>query len=340
MSLHGTVSTYWFTFQQSLFPWLNEELGALSERHRQFVQVLEFARVESLLACSAGRGPGRPAFSRAALARAFLAKAVFDLPTPRALVERLRCDAQLRQLCGWERAEQLPSAAKFSRAFAGFAHNEVASALHAAIVERTLGEHLAESERKRLERQPGMSLGEMLQDLPTVCNTGAKRNAKGYKETWNGYKLHIDAIDGGIPVSCLLTSASVHDSQVAIPLAHLTAGRIENLYDLMDSSHDAEAIREYSRGRGPVPIIAINPRRDAQKKAELQREALAQRSIGQVPPQTRRYRDQSTVERSNGRLKDEFGGRHVRVRGHRKVLCHLMFGIIALTVDQLMRLPF
>ncbi len=273
----------------------------------------------------------------------------------------------------------MPSAATFSRAFAGFAHNEVASALHAAIVEWTLGEHLAESvardataiparerparqskpvkkqrkpgrprkgeeraesERKRLERQPGMSLGEMLQDLPTVCDTGAKRNAKGYKETWNGYKLPIDAIDGGIPVSCLLTSASVHDSQVAIPLAHLTAGRIENLYDLMDISYDAEAIREYSRGLGHVPIIAINPRRDAQKKAELQREALAQRSIGQVPPQTRRYRDRSTVERSNGRLKDEFGGRHVRVRGHRKVLCHLMFGIIALTVDQLMRLQF
>ena len=40
----------------------------------------------------------------------------------------------------------------------------------------------------------------------------------------------------------------------------------------------------------------------------------------------------------NTRLKDEFGGRNVRVRGHAKVLCHLMFGILALTVDQLMRL--
>ena len=29
--------------------------------------------------------------------------------------------------------------------------------------------------------------------------------------------------------------------------------------------------------------------------------------------------------------------RSVRVRGHAKVLCHLMFGIVALTVDQLMR---
>ncbi|HBC86462.1 MAG TPA: hypothetical protein DCZ94_05865 [Lentisphaeria bacterium] len=34
--------------------------------------------------------------------------------------------------------------------------------------------------------------------------------------TWRGYKLHIDTMDGDIPISAHLTSASVHDSQVAI----------------------------------------------------------------------------------------------------------------------------
>lgn len=43
------------------------------------------------------------------------------------------------------------------------------------------------------------------------------------------------------------------------------------------------------------------------------------------------------VERVNGRLRDEFGGRHVRVRGNPKVRCHLIFGMLALTVDRLMR---
>ena len=43
-------------------------------------------------------------------------------------------------------------------------------------------------------------------------------------------------------------------------------------------------------------------------------------------------------ERVNGRLKDEFGGRHVRVRGASKVMCHCMFGVLALTADQLVRL--
>ena len=67
-------------------------------------------------------------------------------------------------------------------------------------------------------------------------------------------------------------------------------------------------------------------------------EAKAQRSLGHVSCEQVRYRERSTVERVNGRLKDDFGGRQVRVRGHAKVLCHLMFGILALTVAQLVRL--
>jgi len=54
-------------------------------------------------------------------------------------------------------------------------------------------------------------------------------------------------------------------------------------------------------------------------------------------PADTRYNERSNVERVNGRLKDEFGGKLVRVRGYAKVMYHLMFGIIALTSDQLMR---
>ena len=56
----------------------------------------------------------------------------------------------------------------------------------------------------------------MLDDLPHACDVGTKRNAKGYKESALDrfsptYKLHIDAGDGGIPLSCILTSASVSE---------------------------------------------------------------------------------------------------------------------------------
>jgi hypothetical protein len=82
----------------------------------------------------------------------------------------------------------------------------------------------------------------MKTDLPIACNVGTKRNSKGYKTSWNGYKLHIDTADGGIPVSCLLSSASLHDSQVAIGLAEMTQGRVTSCYDLMDAAYDAPLI--------------------------------------------------------------------------------------------------
>ena len=376
MPLKQTLSRHWFTFQRELFPRLEEALGPLGERYQRLVRVLELVRVEERLPCPRG-WRGRPLEDRAALARAFLAKAVLEIVTTRALVERLRNEATLRRLCGWEKAGRVPSEATFSRAFAEFAEGDLPGRLHEALLERTLEGHLAghvsrdstaiggrekpapkaapaakpkrrvgrppkgeqrPKELSRLQRQASMTLEEMLEELPKACDIGVKSTGKGYLERWTGYKLHIDAIDGGIPISCLLTSASVHDSQAAIPLATLTARRVTSLYDLMDAAYDAPEIRAYSEKLGHVAIIDTNPRRRVEMKAERKREALAQRSIGQVSPETRRYRERSNVERVNGRLKEEFGGRQVRVRGPGKVFCHLMFGILALTVEQLMRL--
>jgi hypothetical protein len=43
------------------------------------------------------------------------------------------------------------------------------------------------------------------------------RNAKGSHDELDWYKLHLDVADGDIPISWLLTSAPLHDSQAAIP---------------------------------------------------------------------------------------------------------------------------
>ena len=182
-----------------------------------------------------------------------------------------------------------------------------------------------------------MTLEEMLDDIPTDCDVGAKKDSKGFKESWIGYKLHIDAADGQIPISCILTSASLHDSQAAIPLATMTDLRTTNFYDLMDSAYDAAQIKEHSRSLGHVPIIDINPRRNIKLKEELKAEAKRRSLLNFSTPEEMRYRERSTAERVNARLKDEFGGLMVRVRGNAKVMCHLMFGILALTVDQLTR---
>ena len=54
--------------------------------------------------------------------------------------------------------------------------------------------------------------------------------------------------------------------------------------------------------------------------------------------QQERYQERTMSERVNARLKDEFGGRNIRVRGAAKVMAHLMFGVVALTADQILRL--
>ncbi len=376
MNLGSKLSDFWGRFQGELFPALSEEVGPLLGTHRRFVAALDLVGVEGFVG-ALGSGPGRPPEDRRALARAFLAKAVWDLPTTRHLIDRLGADPSLRRLCGWSRLGAIPSEATFSRAFAEFAEARLAERMHEALVVEVLGEALighvsrdstaiegreaavakpkAKTPKRRpgrprkgeerpkvltrLERQAdGMSLDAMLDDLPKACDRGTKKNARGILETWRGYKLHIDTADCGVPLSAILTSASVHDSQAAIPLATMTAGRVVNLYDLMDAAYDTTEIHAVSKRLGHVPVIDTNPRRDRALKQALNREARAQRAAGYPDARTVRYRIRTAVERTNARLKDEFGARHVRVRGPTKVACHLMFALLALTANQIIRL--
>ena len=108
----------------------------------------------------------------------------------------------------------------------------------------------------RLQRQVGQSAAEALAELPVHCDVGTKKNSKGYKDSWIGYKLHADVSDCCLPISLALTAASVHDSQVAIPLMKLTSARVDYLYDVMDAAYDA-----WSIGRKHVPIAGVCCRR-------------------------------------------------------------------------------
>ncbi len=85
-----------------------------------------------------------------------------------------------------------------------------------------------------------------------------------------------------------------------------------------------------------IPLIDKHPRRDSALKAELRAENKRYRIVGHQTAEKNRYKERSIVERVNARLKDEFGGRVVRVRRHAKVMCHLMFGILALPSNQMM----
>jgi hypothetical protein len=123
----------------------------------------------------------------------------------------------------------------------------------------------------RLERQPSQTLAQMCADLPTQCDVGTKKNSKGFKESWTGYKAHIDVACGQIPVSLILTSASVHDCQVAIPLMTMTGERIDYLYEVMDAAYDAEIIHRRSQALGHVAVIDPNYRADSARREEWAR---------------------------------------------------------------------
>ena len=98
----------------------------------------------------------------------------------------------------------------------------------------------------RLQRQLNRELPANLAELPTACDWDCKKNSQGKVEYWRGYKLHVDTLDGDIPVSAILSSASLHDSQAAIPLAQMTAARVTSLYDLADAAYDAAELRAMS----------------------------------------------------------------------------------------------
>lgn len=118
----------------------------------------------------------------------------------------------------------------------------------------------------------------------------------------------------------------------------MTSARVSYLYDLMDAAYDAAAIHDQSRALGHAPIVDRNFRADHQAKAEWGREVERLKLIHMPDFDDPIYDFRTMAERVNARLKDEFGARFLRVRGALKVKCHLMFGILALTADQLIRL--
>ena len=110
--LQEFFAPYWLSIQDSLFPWLEQALGPLTDKQQQLVQTLEVIRIERHLSQNF-RVEGRPPKDRAAIARAFVAKAIYNMSTTRVLLDRLATDVALRRICGWERKNDVPSESVF-----------------------------------------------------------------------------------------------------------------------------------------------------------------------------------------------------------------------------------
>jgi hypothetical protein len=371
-----TVASFWQRVQTTLFPYLTSVDLPLTPQLERLVLILEVLRVEEGVTARRPHQPGAPPHERGALARAFVVKAFLNLPGNKALWQRLQTDDTLRRLCGWATRGQVPSESTFSRAFARFADLGLADFVHDRAVRGWLGDtlvwhqavdatdiaaretprpnpapqygHTRSGKRRkhavsgrrsgrpkkgevvappptRIARQGSQVPEIALLEVPTACDTGAKPDPDGHLKYWKGYKFHVVTNEDGLPLCAVTTAASVHDSQVAIPLLQLTARRVTALYDLLDRGYDAAAIRAASTALGHVPIIP-EVERPTRPAAEVEAD------------RARHYTGRTVAERFNADLKDNRGGEQVRVRGHRKVHAHLMFGLLVIFADALLRL--
>lgn len=292
-----------------------------------------------------------------------MAKAVLGLRQTKQLRQRLLLDAPLHQLLGFEACHKLPSEATFSRAFAQFARMGLPARMYEALIRAHLGASLIDHDardsaaivareraqpsprahkvakrrgrrpagarpaeaRSRIPAQLLQTPEQALAALPTACNKGKKRDAQGNINGWIGYKLHLKVACCGVPITAALTSASVHDSQLSVPLARLSAQRVTSLYALMDAAYDSEPLHQLERDLGHVPNRGHQPPRPCSAAYP-----------GCRATQTICVR--TVVERINSRLKDGFACDAIWVKGHSKVLYHAMFAVLALSVDALMSL--
>ena len=143
MSRRAPIGVLLDSIQSWLFPVLEDELGELDDKHRQFVAVCELYAPQDHMAGYQWCGNGCPPSDRLALCKAFIAKAVWDFATTRDLIDAIRHRPVWRRLCGGEALGQVPSESTFSRAFDPFSSDNRLQAIHEALIKTHYGEKIA-----------------------------------------------------------------------------------------------------------------------------------------------------------------------------------------------------
>ena len=137
-----SLSKMWLkviNLEQSLFPKLEESMGTLSPKEEKLIKILDFAEIERFVSTVHITNPPK---DREEMARAFVAKQVYNFQTTRELIDRLKIDRTLRLLCGWRHCNKVPSESKFSRVFDVFSKQRISKKAHDAFIENYLNEIL------------------------------------------------------------------------------------------------------------------------------------------------------------------------------------------------------
>ena len=140
--LSSNLSKMWTkitNIEQSLFPQLKEtlRLEELSTKEAKLIKILDFAEIEKNITVLTITNPPK---DREEIARAFIAKSVYNMQTTRDLIDRLHIDRTLRMLCGLRYKSDIPSESKFSRVFKALSDLEIAQKTHEKFVEKYLSD--------------------------------------------------------------------------------------------------------------------------------------------------------------------------------------------------------
>ncbi|GIT99493.1 transposase [Sulfurovum sp. TSL1] len=377
-----SLSKMWLkvmNLEQSLFPRLEESMGKLSSKEAKLIKILDFAHIEKYVSTFSITNPPK---DREEMARAFVAKQVYNLQTTRDLIERLRIDRTLRVICGWRYHNQIPSESKFSRVFKEFSQQRIATKAHDIFIEKYLsetlffyhsmdatavelreksvkqekeikpkrrqgrprnGEELPAKKPSILQQQEKMNTTEeMLSLIKTECNTSIKQNSKGNRHRWIGGKLHLSVVDGDIPITALYSSATVHDSSLALPLIKQSSQKVTYLYDLADAAYDNKIVKNYSELHNHRPIIDVNPKNSKKLKAKIALEKSEKKILGALnlynDSDDIHYNQRSSVERVNAYLKDSYGCNKIYYQGAQKVASVFAFAVLSVCITQSLKL--
>lgn len=333
-------------YQEEIFPELEEKFGYLTNKHEQFIQMLDLIDINAIYPRRLWDAFfGRPVSSRHSFVRAFMAKIIWGIDTTKDLIERLKVDRVMRCTCMFDyRVKKLPSESSFSRAFKELSELDIASKIHEYLIiehcSSELYEHtsidgssievaekavIVEKKIRTTQDQLGQTTQEILEDLPDVCNFGAKKDSNGKGFKWKGYKLHAAVNDYNIPIAAVVTSASVNDTLCAIPLVRIVEQRVDNLYYLMDKGYDSAATHAEVKSHGKVALIDFNHRGNEKDARSFD------------VNEKRHYGNRAFSESFFSHLKMQYLPNYILYRGIKKVTSVLNFALSVITAVQIVK---
>ena len=322
------LSRHWMRYQPGLFEGIEDSCGPITDRHKEIILALDVIGLEKFLFDGPSYSVGRPRRSRLAIARAFVAKAALNLSTTKGLIERLKVDSMLRRICGFDSVREVPAESTFSDAFAEFSRTDLMSRIHESMIKITFKDtvvghvsrdateiHAREKIAKRGTKNPRRK------KIPTGNRRGRPKKGEVREvKPKNNIQLQmtqklpeiLDSLSKTFNCGSKKGSRG-HLSQWFGYKLHIDV----SLYTLGDKGYDSGDLRKHVSSFGKIPLF--QPRNcESSNKVEFD------------PAMSERFKRRTSVERAFSRCKDSFGCRNVRVRGHSKVLAHVMTGVLML----------